>query len=238
VDKAAGDIESMSINVLVDSEKVKDVAAVEGFLSGYLGPKASDTDRYKATVTSAVFDRTSEAAATKAMAESSGRQRMEQMLTLIPVVALVLVGFVVIRSMARVAKSQNVLVQALPDGSLVASSGAAFPSGVLGTGGGSPIALPAGSSLSAEQVQRIAQSRTGSSRTSLAMDDEEFEEDEYGQRKRKRRSVSFVDNEEMETIEAIREKVNVQLEQIKKMAVDRPETVAMLLKTWMLEDRK
>ena len=39
-------------------------------------------------------------------------------------------------------------------------------------------------------------------------------------------------------IRSIRSKVNVPLEQIKKLAKERPSTVAMLLKSWMLEERR
>jgi len=36
----------------------------------------------------------------------------------------------------------------------------------------------------------------------------------------------------------IQSKLNVPLEQIKKMSDDRPEVVAMLIKSWLLEDRR
>ncbi|MBV6459855.1 MAG: hypothetical protein HONBIEJF_03009 [Fimbriimonadaceae bacterium] len=239
IDEAAGDVESMAINVLVDGEKVTDVASVESFLAGYLGPKSSDTAKYKATVTSAKFDRSAQAAATKAGAEASGRQRVEQILAILPVAALLVVGFLVMKSMVKVAKSQNVMVQALPDGTLVAAPGAAFPQGALGAGAGKAVALPAGGSITQAEMQQAMQTRRAVPKAlSLQDDEEEYDDDEYGQGKKKRRSVSFVDTGELETIEAIREKVNVQLEQIKKLAVDRPETVAMLLKTWMLEERR
>jgi len=241
IDEAAGDVESMSINVLVDGEKVTDVTSVESFLAGYLGPKAADTAKYKATVTSAKFDRSAEAAATKAGAEAGSRQKMEQIMAILPIAALLVVGFLVIKSMAKVAKAGNVMVQAMPDGTLIAAPGAAFPQGALGSSGGRAVALPQGGMMSTAEVQRAIQSGKGGARALAAVheDEEEWEEDdEYGQGKRKRRNVSFVETGELETIEAIREKVNVQLEQIKKLAVDRPETVAMLLKTWMLEERR
>ena len=42
---------------------------------------------------------------------------------------------------------------------------------------------------------------------------------------------------QLAAIKGISRKVNVPLEQIKKMSSDRPETVAMLIKGWLLEER-
>jgi len=42
---------------------------------------------------------------------------------------------------------------------------------------------------------------------------------------------------QLAAIKGISRKVNVPLEQIRKMSSDRPETVAMLIKGWLLEER-
>jgi flagellar biosynthesis/type III secretory pathway M-ring protein FliF/YscJ len=39
-------------------------------------------------------------------------------------------------------------------------------------------------------------------------------------------------------IDDIPDKVNIPLEQIKKMSIQKPEAVANLIKTWILEERK
>jgi flagellar M-ring protein FliF len=51
-------------------------------------------------------------------------------------------------------------------------------------------------------------------------------------------SFTYENEEETPEIRAIRERINVPLEQIKKMAHERPEAVAMLLKSWLLEERR
>jgi flagellar biosynthesis/type III secretory pathway M-ring protein FliF/YscJ len=49
---------------------------------------------------------------------------------------------------------------------------------------------------------------------------------------------SAPEGEEDVALEDIHEKVDVPLEQIKKLSKQRPETVAMLLKGWMMDDRR
>jgi flagellar biosynthesis/type III secretory pathway M-ring protein FliF/YscJ len=39
-------------------------------------------------------------------------------------------------------------------------------------------------------------------------------------------------------VEAIRQKIDLPLEQIKKMAKQKPQAVAMLMKSWLLEERR
>lgn len=39
-------------------------------------------------------------------------------------------------------------------------------------------------------------------------------------------------------VEAIRQRIDLPLEQIRKMAKQKPQAVAMLLKSWLLEDRR
>jgi flagellar biosynthesis/type III secretory pathway M-ring protein FliF/YscJ len=48
----------------------------------------------------------------------------------------------------------------------------------------------------------------------------------------------LLDPETGEPIESIAERVDVPLEQIKKMSQERPDVVAMLLKSWLLEERR
>lgn len=190
--QAPGAISRLAISVLVDREKIKDPAQVEAFLNGQLGSREGDP-KFSATVTPVAFDRSAVQEATKASAAAQGQQRMQQMLSLLPVGALLLVGFLVIKAIGKTAKSQPVMITAGPAGATMAAG------------------LPA---------------RYGTAARRPAQDSPALP------RKPSEPQVSADD------IDSIPDVLNVPLEQIKKMAGERPHSVAMLVKTWMLEDRR
>ncbi|MFY9234471.1 MAG: flagellar basal-body MS-ring/collar protein FliF [Fimbriimonadaceae bacterium] len=185
--KSPGEVKSMSIAVMVDKKKVKNTAEVQAFVDSYLGPKKGDPN-FTALVTS--VDRSTEAdtAAKTAAAAASGRDRMQQIFSLLPIVALLAVAFVVVKSLAKAAKAQNVLVAALPGGRTM------------------PMALTSGDTKREQTAPDVQMARALEARS--------------------------------EPLENIPARINKPLEQIKMMSADRPEVVAMLLKSWLLEDRK
>ena len=219
--KAPGTITSMAISVLVDSEAVKDVAPVEELLAGYLGSKTKDPN-YAFKVTSTKFDRTDDKEIAQAAASVGMRDKLQQMLSFLPIAALILVAFVVIRALNKAAKtSTNVLVQALPDGRMV-------------TMGGRPGALPMGAAASAAAAQG------GQVVYRQVTEGEGTEEDIYeeidttggsGWKPKKRKK-----GPRPEDIEDIPDQINVPLEQIKKMGIERPNVAAMLIKSWLISD--
>jgi flagellar M-ring protein FliF len=209
-EKAIGDIQRMSIAVLVNKDKIQDAEAVRGFLTNYLAafPGA------KGEITEANFDKTREQEATKSAAAVKSQDQMQQVFSLLPVAALVIVAFIVLRSFAKAAKAQNVMVTALPNGTLVA--GQAIVAG--------------GPALSREESEARA-----------LVIQEEGERVKAGGLPAGNGSAGFSfaeDEDEDPEIRAIKERLNVPLEQIKKMSADRPEAVAMLLKSWMLDERR
>jgi flagellar M-ring protein FliF len=208
-EKATGEVVRMSISVLADSKKIKNVQAVQAFLDAYLGPRAAQPDKFTAAVTSVEFDRAAAEAEVKANAEAGSRARMQQIISLLPIAALLVVGFLVVKAIGKVAKEQSILVHALPDGRLVSSgaSGGSYAMPELGARTGSHAHSPHGESRSDGHTETPG----------LRIRDVE---------------------PEIEEVDAIRQKLNVPLEQIKRMASDRPDTVAMLLKTWLLEERR
>lgn len=208
-EKATGEVVRMSISVLADSKKIKNVQAVQAFLDAYLGPRAAQPDKFTAAVTSVEFDRTAAEAEMKANAEVGSRARMQQIISLLPIAALLVVGFLVVKAIGKVAKEQSILVHALPDGRLVSA----------GAGGGSYTMPELGA-----RTGTHAHSPHGEVRP-------DGHTDTPGLR------IRDVEPE-IEEVDAIRQKLNVPLEQIKRMASDRPDTVAMLLKTWLLEERR
>lgn len=119
-EKSAGNLLSMAITVLADQEKIPDTAPIQNVVDGYLGSRKGVTG-FTATVQAIEkFDRSSQAAAQKSAQEAASSARMQQIFSLLPILALVAMGFVVIKAMAKTAKSGNVLVAALPSGGTVA----------------------------------------------------------------------------------------------------------------------
>ncbi|HZH98345.1 MAG TPA: flagellar M-ring protein FliF C-terminal domain-containing protein, partial [Fimbriimonadaceae bacterium] len=189
---AAGQVKSMSIAVLVN-EKKGIAEDVESFVAGYLGPKIQDPEHFSQTVTEVQFDETAATQAKAAEQAALSRDRMQQIFSMLPIGALVLVAFMVIRAVNKAAKSQNVLMTALPGGGL----------------------MPAGVGALSEGDQTHPEVITGAE-LSRALAVQETEEE----------------------IGEIAEKVNKPLEQIKKMSTEKPENVALLIKSWMLEERR
>lgn len=203
--KAVGKIISKTINVLADETKIKDTTPIEQFLAGQLGSK-SDQAGFTFAVTKVPFDREAEKTAEKESAAAAGGQKMQQYLGLLPVIALILVAFIVLKAIGKATSSKDVLVK-------VSTSA---PGVILEGGGESVGALTSGqAAYSTARAQQLAANPQ-------ALDQGP-------------RELQFIRADSIEPIDAIAEKVNVPLEQLKKMAADRPDSVAMLLKTWILE---
>lgn len=185
--KALGAVQSMAVSVLVNSDKIEDPTPVDQFVGGYLGANGSNP-AFTKTVTAVKFDTTAETEAKTAAAQSAGRDRMQQLVSLLPVGALIVVGFLVIRSIGKATRPKTITVAGLPEGSLLALD-AEIPDPAEG-----------GSEMDPELAAET-----------LAAHPE---------------------------ILQIEEKVNLPLEQLKKMSMDKPENVAMLIKSWLLEERR
>ncbi|MEQ1822878.1 MAG: flagellar M-ring protein FliF C-terminal domain-containing protein [Fimbriimonadaceae bacterium] len=182
--KAVGSISQMSIAVLVNSDKIKDSAPVQAFLKTYTAANPGST----AVVTEAKFDTTAATEAKKAADAVGASNKMQQVFSLLPIGALLLVGFMVLKGLAKTAKSQTVRVQALSDGSLV------------------------------QQQSSLPQSIGGGSEVLMSLDEGDVLSEQ--------------------TIAELKERVNLPLEQLKKMATNRPDSVALLIKSWMLEEAR
>ncbi len=195
IEKSAGELLGMSINVLIDQTKIKDSTPVDEYIQGYLQPWSGNA-KFVGTVTPVTFDTTAKLADEKLATAASGRDRMQQMMSFLPIAALFIVGFLVIKAISKTAKSQNVMVAAMPGGQLMPMN---MASGAI-SGGGANLALPDGS-LAPVPIQQAIMAQD------IHIDD-------------------------------IPDKVNVPLEQIRKMAENRPQVVAMLMKTWLLEEKR
>lgn len=200
-EKAVGTIKTMSINVLVNKSKVEDAGPVNEFLDGYLGPNL-DQPGFQATVTSLEFDTSGVKKSEEAFSAASSQARLQQLIAILPIAALLLVGFMVVKAIGKAVKP-NVMVAAMPDGTMVPMGVAAANPGAQALGAGaSRVVGPDG--------RELVQVHNG----------------------------PMLDPDTGEPIESIAERVDVPLEQIKKMSQERPDVVAMLLKSWLLEERR
>ncbi|MBI1756959.1 MAG: flagellar M-ring protein FliF [Fimbriimonas ginsengisoli] len=205
----AGKLKSMSISVLVDEDKLKDSAPVQAFLTSYLGAKATDP-AFTAKVTTAKFDTTSAKAAAESVAASASREKIQQVLSILPILALVGVAAMLLKALSKAGKTQQ-LVVATVDGHLIPLPGSGIPISAdqLGSGVRVSAGVPVLSGVSS------GGGSSGGGGVRLGRSDEPDVE-----------------------IDAIKRKINVPLEQIKRMSTERPEVVAMLLKSWLLDDRR
>jgi flagellar M-ring protein FliF len=249
--KAPGSVKTMTLNVLVDSEVIADPAPVQQFLDGLLAARGER--EFQATVTSAPFSKAAQEAAKSAEAAASQQAILQQVISMLPAIALVILGFILIKAM-RGKSSSNA---SGPEAALPGGGSMPFPQMPMPQPGmpvnpqdyaayyAQQAAVSDNPLLAAAQAQQDAvmmQARAleapvndGDSAAALLQamakqqsgSDEEdapywaFEEDEQGE-------IQFKE---------IREKVDVPLEQIRSLAKTRPETVAQLLKSWMMEDR-
>lgn len=197
---AKGKVLSMALSAFVNSEaKSVKSADVQKFLDSYIAPMkvGASAEKFTSNVISTPFDKKAANDMKQATDAAASSNRMQQIFSLLPIVALVAVAFLVLKALGKAAKaSTNVVVQALPDGRIAG--------GQLALAAGSPGVNAAGGSahVGNEALARIQEAHLQ-------------DEVEVG---------SIVD------------RLNVPLEQIKKMSHEKPTVVAMLLKSWLMED--
>ncbi len=220
IERATGDLKQMSVSVLVNQAKIADTAPVQQYVAGYLGPLAEDTSNFRTSVVTTTFDTAAATSQQQAQAAVASRDRNQQLLAMLPIVALVVVGFMVMRALSKTAKAiaPAPVVASLPGGGTLAME---MPSMQREDQGGFEVkpALPeyVMQQMSPEQVIEFQQ--TGELAESL------------------RNLASSMAQKPIE-IGAIPEKVHVPLEQLRHLSTTKPQAVADLLKTWILEDRK
>lgn len=234
IKKAPGTLVGMSINVVLNKSKVKEdaEAAVKEIINGEIGHRTGDP-RFVSNVTSIEFDETSAKKADASNKEVAKKAQLQQLISLLPVAALVIVGLLVMKTLTKALKPTAVLSAALPGGGTVS-----LPGGGSAAEAGAASAIEAGSGFRPGLEAGAYTDEHGNQAYGHGPDgaDVQFNEDgtpiipgavriNYGALK-------------TEDVDPIPEQVNVPLEQIKAMAVTRPEGVANLLKTWMLEERR
>lgn len=109
-EKAVGSISAMSISVLVNSVKMPNTAPVQDFLNNYVKANPGAT----ASVTSATFDTAAAQEAQQVAASGATQDRLQQLFSLLPILALIVVGVLVARSVSKTARAQNLAMASLP----------------------------------------------------------------------------------------------------------------------------
>lgn len=206
----AGNLKRMSIGVLID-EKLKDQQpAVEEFVKGYMGPLANDTANFTYKVTETKFDTTAADAAKKAVGAAGTHDMIQQALSILPIAALVIVAMMVLKSVTKFAQTQTLAYT---------------------TADGQVIPLPSnGLPLDAATLAAYEKKHAHGHHSAVVLEGASPEEIQAALH-----SKTEDDEEDIE-VAGIKRKVHIPLEQIKKMADERPEMVATLIKSWMVMD--
>ncbi len=212
VDHASGGLKAMAINVVANDsvkegnnvlstpegqQKLKDI--LKGDVAAYQArDKVSFPDP---TVTFVTFDTSAKAKIVDAEKAAASTQRVQQIISMLPIFALVLVALVVTKQVSKMGKAKkdsmisDYALVSMSDPSTEEGGGANDATGALHE---HPEQSPALSALQQNQAYAL---------TDIVVD-------------------------------PIPDKVSVPLEQIKKMAKERPEAVATLIKSMLLEDRR
>ena len=208
----------MAINVLVNSSKIKDAASVESYVSAYVAPLAAISPAsFTTQVTPVEFDVTQATEASKAQGVAAGAARMQQIMGLLPIAALILVAMMVVKALGKAANTfapAPRIEAALPAGGTINM----YYDQPARDSFAQPIPELILNQMSPEQV--IEYQQTGELADSL------------------RNLAATMHATKLMEIEAIPEKVHIPLEQLKQMAEQKPDAMANIMKTLILEERK
>ncbi len=115
-----GDLKGLAISVVANSDKVPDASAVKQIVDGVMGGKietdengvAKRNQPFTTTVTSLPFDGSAALAAKEAADKLAGQQRMQQILSILPIGAILLVALLVAKQVGNISRA---ILPALPE---------------------------------------------------------------------------------------------------------------------------
>lgn len=207
---APGKVIAARVSITLDEAAASARQAIEEHARTLIGANGQD-ENFQVAVTTAPFDTTTKEEANKSLAAAKSQAMMQQVISLIPVLALVVIGFLVIKAVGKAARTNaDVLLTA-----------AALGGGRSGSVSTQPQALAATSEVAtthaspAQPVQPKGEPQLSEAAKKRAEDI--------------RRSMA-------QEVEAIPEKFDRNLAQILLLADERPESVALLVKSWLLEE--
>jgi flagellar M-ring protein FliF len=214
---AVGTIKSKTITVMADTKEGKfadpeKLAALTSFIKSQVAGK--DPAKFKAEVVPTTFDDTTKVQIVKAQDESKSAARMQQIFSLLPIAALLIVGIMVVKQLSKIGKPTTATIMTA-DGQMMQVP---MVNGQVPTN----YAIANNSDrASVHGVENYNKALGKYTEAELAQMGED--------------GIIYRDNDEIVEVEKIREKKSVHLSAIKQMAKDRPEPTAMLLKTWLAE---
>jgi len=233
IEKAAGEIIGMNVNVMANSTAITDTKPLESRMASYIAPWQGN-ERFTQNVTSVEFSDSAQKAQAAAAKAAAGSAKMQQLISLLPVGALVAVALLLIKSLSStIKKTQNqtlvlsngdkLTIPVNSDPKLLAMLEEASRPVMLSS-------LPGGAYDDEEEIEEVEETIDENGDTVVTT----------RKKKKKRKSDIYADEDDDDdlSIESIKKKVDVPLEQIRKMAKNNPEAVSMLLKSWMMEESK
>lgn len=226
ITKAVGDLKSMSITVLVNKTDKINVNTTDpkdpvvSLANSALGANLNQPG-FTANVVTYPFDTTQATLAAKSEAAASSSNRIQQIISILPVAALLLVAFLLMKSVGKFA------------GRPVAP--------MLAGAGGPALAMPHQTGLqmlAAQASGAHTKSLEGANRFVLPeiVKQKAFEAGITEEQLQAAIEEAGDAGISLDDIPSIKSKINVPLEQIKKMANEKPEMVAMLVKSWLIEE--
>jgi len=196
---APGKIIAARVSIMLDQSASASARQIEQFAINLIGAD-KDPENFKVSVTTSNFDKTAAENASRELAAVKRAQFIQQALSMIPIVALLIVGFLIVRSIHKLtANNRNIIFSAhpLPDAYSDSETRYEHPS---------PKRQLAASSLQEEDLSESAKKR------------------------------AYAIKQAIPDVGEIPEKFNENLLRILKTADTRPESVALLIKSWMLEE--
>ena len=215
---APGTVKAMVINVAADSQEKKfgdpvKLQALKDFIATEFADRKANKS-FVANVTPIAFDDSAKTQIVQAQTEAQSSARLQQIMSMLPIVALLIVGIMVVKQIGKISKNAAANATERYVYQMAGGEGQAPGTYITSNAGeGHEFYHPTGDqhsrNLSRFTEQELAQ----------------MTED----------GVVFRDNGEIVEVEKIRERKSVHLAAIKQMAKDRPEPTAMLIKTWLAE---
>lgn len=216
--KGEGGLKGLAITVLANSDKVPDESKVKDVVNGVMGgliqTDASGTpilnQPFTTKVTSFKFDPGAQQTVKDATDRLAGQQRMQQLLSLLPIAAILAVALLVAKQVGKISKA--VLPPAVEETAALAEGPSSLDGGegAEALGAGSPLSLPGSAGVHGAVGAHGAVGPNG----------EPLPEQE----------VAMLP-------ETIRDRIDLPLESLKQMATERPEMVATLIKSVLLGER-
>lgn len=254
IKRAQGSVKSQTVTVLVDAEKVEDVKAVQQAVAGFTGlaydatTGITNTEETKATVTATKFDTSTAEEQKKAAASAKSSATMQQVVSFLPIAALLAVGFMLTKAIGKAAPkpvtnyipAEGLLALDESTARMVKNDHRAALRVV--EGGGASALMAGGPNQKVLELARAHQAELLSADDKAMLKSTATAEqaaliDRAQTMSEVMQALGLDPDGDNVDVEGIKKRLDLPLEQIKKLARQRPETVAMLLKSWISEDR-